>query len=408
MKGTGKLPMVGLALAAGVATVVLGVSARWPIWLWAVPALVAVVLAVLLASARAPSPYGPAEPEPDPEPLPESQPQPEPEELPWKETRVVDVPLPSGAPDYDFLFSATVWWRHLPNTTGLVHADPASLAVGTVLARAQEVTAREDPGRPDLVMHRLNGWLGTQSCDSSGLVEAMGGRVELRLSEDDRARLGKLSEVRKTEVVWEHERRYEQNRRAYLGDDVLSSPGSAVVWWLARHDDKIREAVDMIGPLAQLAAAANDEAVDSLYEHLTPRPKPQGVPFLDDVAPRRRADDKGDDEDPTGSAGPEGPGGPHGPRPGPPVVGPLNQLLDDVDLEQRSPEREVYAHRVAKLTDAIGRPDQARLIRESLRAAPEAALGGQPNASGAGTRFTKSDGLLNGFAADGRPPAMEG
>lgn len=46
------------------------------------------------------------------------------------------------------------------------------------------------------------------------------------------------------------------------------SAGSAVVWWLARHENKIEKAVDMIGPLAQIAAAANDEEVPELFRHL--------------------------------------------------------------------------------------------------------------------------------------------
>ncbi|MFF2616441.1 hypothetical protein [Kitasatospora sp. NPDC058046] len=327
MKGTGKAPLVGLALAAGSVTVVLGLLARWPVWLWAVPATMALLLAVLQASARAPKP---AEP-------------------PWEKTRVAGVALPSLVPDYDFHFSATVWWRPIPNLTGLVHADPAGLAVETVLERAREVTACEIPGRLDLVQHRLNGVLGTQSQDRSGLVEAMGGRVELRLSEDDRHRLGKLSEVRKTEEVWEHERRHEQSKRAYLGDDVLKSPGSAMVWWLARHDEQIREAVDLIGPLAQLSAAANDQAVSELYTHLVPG---AGLP----------PDDSGDDDE----EGPTGPARPYGPAGGPSVIGPLRQLLDDVELDADSAERKVYTHRVADFTAAAGRPEFARLIRAKL------------------------------------------
>lgn len=395
MKGTGKTPLVGLALAAGFMTVVLGVSARWPVWLWSVPAAVAVVLAILLASARSP------EPEPEPEQAADS------DEPPWKETRVDEVALPSRVPDYDFLFSATVWWRPIPNTTGLMHADPASLAIETVLTRARELTEREIPERLDLVLHRLNGALGTQIRDTSRLVEAMGGRVELRLSEDDRNRLGKLSEVRKTEEVWERERRYEQNKRAYLGEDVLKSPGSAVVWWLARHDDKVTEAVDLIGPLAQLSAAANDEAVDDLYTHLVPQPMLQAVPFLDGAAPSRRRDDDGEDGSGAGPSGHPGPAGPTGPTRGPLVIGPLNQLLDDVELAKESPERKVYARRVAEFTDAVGRSEQARLIREGLlgneggdpgRVPGEQRPAGEPDDE-PGMRWPKVNGSVNGTSS---------
>ncbi|MFI9330244.1 hypothetical protein ACIGZJ_22195 [Kitasatospora sp. NPDC052868] len=363
MNGTGKTPLVSLALAAGLMTVGLGLSARWPVWLWAVPVAVAVVLAILLASARSP--------EPEPEPTYSDEPS-------WEETRVVDVALPSRVPDYDFRFSATVWWRPIPNATGLVHADPAGLAVETVLNRAREVTEHEAPERLDLLLHRLNGLLGTQSRDASRLVEAMGGRVEIRLSEDDRNRLGKLSEVRKTEEVWEHERRYEQSKRAYLGDDVLKSTGSALVWWLSRHDDMVTEAVDLIGPLARLSAAANDEAVADLYQHLVPQPVPQAVPDPDGVAPSDRPGDGGEGGAEAGPSGHPWPAGPTGPTRGPLVIGPLNQFLDDVEVARESPERKVCAHRMAEFTDAVGRPEHARLIRESLRGDE----GGGPRAAG--------------------------
>ncbi|MEU9042562.1 MULTISPECIES: hypothetical protein [unclassified Kitasatospora] len=371
------MPLVGLALAAGLVTVALGVSAGWPVWLWAVPTAMAVLLAGLLASAKAPKSAS--------------------DEPPWEKTRVAGVALPSLVPDYDFHFSATVWWRPVRNATGLVHADPAGLAVETVLERARTVTEREVPGRLDLVQHRLNGVLGTQSQDRSGLVEAMGGRVELRLSEDDRSRLGKLSDVRKTEEVWEHERRYEQSKRAYLGDDVLKSPGSAVVWWLARHDEQVREAVDMIGPLAQLSAVANDEAVSELYEHLVPG----AGSFLDD---------EDDDGHAAGPFGPTEPTGPHGPMKGPLVIGPLNQLLDDVELAEGSDERKVYTRRVASCTEAADRPEYARLIREKLLGedggddeggvVPGQAGPAEESDDGLGVRFTKLNGPVNGAAAN--------
>ncbi|MEV8324099.1 hypothetical protein [Kitasatospora sp. NPDC056731] len=400
MKGAGKAALVGLALAAGTVTVVLGLSARWPVWLWAVPAVVAAVLAALLAMARAPESEAEVGTDADSES----------DEPPYEETRVDRVALPSRVPDYDFIFSVTVWWRPIPNMTGLVHASPASLAIETVLSRAREVTENEDPGRLDLVRHQLNGVLGIQGQDPSALVEVMGGRVSLSLPEDDRSRLGKLSEVRKTEEVWEHERRYEQSKRAYLGEDVLKSPGSAVVWWLARHDDEVVQAVDMIGPLAQLSAAANNEAVDELYEHLVPRPVDEAGPFQDDVTPRwPRGGDEGEDWAAPWSPRTPGPEGPNGSGTGPRVVGPLNQLLDDVDLMKDSPERRLYAHRVAEFTDAMGRPNQASLIRESLRGDGDGGAGAVPGqqrpaedrSDGPFGSWGKVDSGLNGFVASG-------
>ncbi|MFF1902374.1 hypothetical protein [Kitasatospora sp. NPDC058218] len=363
-----KVNVAVLAVATGSVPVLLGLAAGWPVWLWAVAAAV-VALVVQQTAGR----QGAAVVEAAREPYPSSPPpvQPPAVELPYQESRVEGVALPSGVPDYDFLFSATVWWRPVRNMSGLVHANPGSLAVETVLARARAVTEREHPGRLDLVRHRLEGMLGTQSPDSSGLVVAMGGRVGLGLPEADRERLGKLSEVRKAEEVWEHERRYERNKRAYLGEDVLKSPGSAVVWWLARHDEEVREAVGMIGPLAQLSAAANDQPVDELYEYLVTRPVRQPVPFLDAVAPGsvsalHHPDVDGGTVPPSAAAGAQQPE-----RRGPVVVGPLNDLMDDADLDGEGDERTDYARWVARITEAMGRPEAAALIRASLGGPPE-------------------------------------
>ncbi|MFF7453006.1 hypothetical protein [Kitasatospora sp. NPDC008115] len=353
-----------LAVAAGAVPAALGLGLGWPAWLWAAAAA-AVVLLVLLTAATGgrpgPPPVLPPPPAPEPEPLRVPAPEP-PVEQPYRTTSVTGVALPSAVPDYDFLFSATVWWRAPGGPGGLSHAAPDSLAVDAVLARARSVTEREHPGRPELVQHRLDGVLGTPSPDPSGIVVAMAGQVTLTLPTADRDRLDKLAEVRKAEEVWEHERRYERSKRTYLGEDVLKSPGSAVVWWLARNDAEVRGAVDMIGPLAQLAAAANDEAVDALYEHLLASGAGRGseVPFLNGVTPVAAAAGGG----PAAAPGPVP--GPVGSQDrGPSVVGPLNSLMRDIRLAEGD-DRTVYALRVAQITEVAGRPEEAARIRESL------------------------------------------
>ncbi|AUG75523.1 hypothetical protein CFP65_0561 [Kitasatospora sp. MMS16-BH015] len=376
-KGTGKGPLVALALAAGVATVVLGVAGKWPAWLWAVPLGLALVLAMLLATARPPAQAV------------------DPDDPPWEETRVIGVALPSRVPDYDFLFSATVWWRPIRNSTGLLHADPAGLAAEAVLARARAVTERAHPDHPDLVLHRLNAVLGTQGTDESMLVEAMGGRVELRLSEEDRSRLGRLSEVRKTGEVWEHERRQEQSKRAYLGEDVLRTPGSAAVWWLARHEDRIQETVDLLGPLAQLSAAANDAPVDELYHHLV---------YEQESTPD----------------GQTSPAPPTPPSRGPQFIGPVRDLLEDSGLAPDSPEWQVLVRRIANAAAAAGRADQARAVREHFLGETDdpddptgAGSPGDPrspgspggrDATGPGVRWAKPGQDVNGHPANGTSP----
>ncbi|WP_324612613.1 hypothetical protein [Streptomyces scabiei] len=181
---------------------------------------------------------------------------------------MVDAALPSRAEGYDFLFSATVWWR--PVLGQAVQSDGASpaLAVSSVVSRALEVVRHEEPGRASFARYLLEGELSAPLPDRSGRVKALAADVTLALAPADRERLRKLSDLRKDEEVWEYERLHERNKRRYFSDDVLKSAGSAVVWWLARHENEIEKAVGMIGPLAQIAAAAKDEEVPELFRHL--------------------------------------------------------------------------------------------------------------------------------------------
>ncbi|MFE9613711.1 hypothetical protein [Streptomyces sp. NPDC006012] len=243
---------------------VLGNLLHWSAWLWGFMSLVTtsgsllLVMTVLSGGRTSADPYEPGEPEPPAAPT----------EQPYQETRVVDAALPSAADGYDFLFSATVWWRpaldHAERSNG---ASPA-LAVSSIVNRALEIVRREEPGRASFARYLLEGELGVPLPDRSGRVKALAADVTLTLAPADRERLRKLNDLRKDEEIWEYERQHERNKRHYLGDDVLKSAGSAVVWWLSRHENEIEKAVDMIGPLAQIAAAANDEEVPELFRHL--------------------------------------------------------------------------------------------------------------------------------------------
>ncbi|CAM5479772.1 hypothetical protein [Streptomyces fumanus] len=248
----------------GLILVILGLSAEWPLWAWPTVAALMLVIAAVTDKVLAPAP----EPFPrrlgeDPDlPLPEPQRQ---------EHRITHVALPSSVPDYDFSFSATVRWLMLDAPADAPHVNAAGLAVDAVLQRARAVTAQQPPHRSAFCQHQLDGALATMRPDPTGRVTAMAQNVSLVLPEHDRERLAKLSDVRKDEDVWEHERNYERSKRAYLGDDVLKNTGSAVVWWLSRNDDKVEDAVDRIGLLARLSAAANNEEVAPPFAHLAPQ-----------------------------------------------------------------------------------------------------------------------------------------
>ncbi|KNB49876.1 hypothetical protein [Streptomyces caatingaensis] len=283
-----------LTVIGALLLVILGLSVHWPRWAWAASAavLVAVPLTATAVWGRRRDPI-PRELTLEPDlPLPP---------LERREQRVRNVALPSDTEDYDFLFSATVRWYPNDVPSGAPLVNPGALAVDAVLGRARNITATRAPNRCTLVQHELNGDLGVMLLDSTGRVHAMAEDVVLTLTEQDRERLGKLSAVRKDEAVWEHERKHEQNKRAYLGEDVLKNTGSAVVWWLAKNDDKIDKAVADLGLLAQLSSAANNQDIPDHLRHLVPRPpadpeEDRGLSAADHFAEMLRAMGLGADD----------------------------------------------------------------------------------------------------------------
>ncbi|MGW3950724.1 hypothetical protein ACWEKM_07135 [Streptomyces sp. NPDC004752] len=336
----------------GLAPAVLGNLLHWSAWLWGFMSMVTasgsllLVMTILSGGRASADPYEPGDPEPPAAPT----------EQPYQETRVVDAALPSAADGYDFLFSATVWWRpaldHAERSNG---ASPA-LAVSSIVSRALELVGREEPGRASFARYLLEGELGVPLPDRSGRVKALAADVTLTLAPADRERLRKLNDLRKDEEIWEYERQHERNKRRYLGDDVLKSAGSAVVWWLARHENEIEKAVDMIGPLAQITAAANDEEVPELFRHLLVPP----------VGARSEATVGGPLWDGHGQGG-----GTFDREEEVGVSDRLLLLLTAVGLKPDMDEYTVFVHRVVRSLEAAGLDEAAEEIRRDLLQAPD-------------------------------------
>jgi hypothetical protein len=274
-----KTVLVALTGGAVGVPIIVALILGWPIWVW--PFLVLVLLFIpyqvwrsMLNRAQQdellrqfamapPAPVAPPELEPPPPPR-------------FPSEAVADVPLPSAIPDYDFLFSATIYWRETPNPAGWRHANPAALAIAAIVARATEVTVQEPPYRYTMGQLRLNSTLGTVIGDGSGLVEAWATQVRLGVSDADLVRLQKMAELRKDEVLFEEERERERNKRAYLANDVLKDTGSAVVWWLARADSNIdlSGTADIVAALARLCAVANNRDVPEVLRAEASRETP--------------------------------------------------------------------------------------------------------------------------------------
>ncbi|MEU5290448.1 hypothetical protein [Streptomyces umbrinus] len=282
-----------LSLICALLILILGLYLGWPVWAWgsAIVVLLAAwsTISVVTARARRRDPFPPGT-------LPEL---PAPPVVERRELHVTRVPLPSKLPDYDFLFSARVRWCPVDPMSGDQLINPGALAVEAVLARARAVTTVLAPFRSSLVQHELNGALGVMAPDRDSHVQAMALDVVLALSDEDQSRLDRLAAIRKDEAVWEHQRRYEQNKREYLGDDVLTSTGSAVVWWLAKNDDHLEKTVQDIGLLARLSSAANNTEVDEPFRYLVPEafpPEPVEHPLPEPEMPvfENRAPDAAD------------------------------------------------------------------------------------------------------------------
>lgn len=317
---SGHKTMTGfLTLITGLLLVITGLCTQWPVWAW--PTALAALLAgmsVALISARRRQPVRPPERCPDLPIQPVER---------WEKV-VRHVALPSLYDDYDFLFSATVRWLPVDVPPGSPEVSLAGLAVDSVLERASRITAQQRPQRGTRVQHQLDGELATMVLDPTGRVQSMAEDVQITLSESDRERLEKLATVRKNEAVWEHERKWERSKRAYLGDDVLSSTGSAVVWWLAKNEDRIDKTVSDIGLLAQLTSAANDAPVPDGLRHYVP----------------------GDIGDPMDTMEPE-------PdllddAPAETIADRFAQLMDAAGLEEDDPRRPHFARRVADAAEA--------------------------------------------------------
>lgn len=257
-----------LTILCGLLLTIVAMSGNWPWWAWTVVAALLLgvpLLAVKIAGLRPRSlpaeltPYLPAVP------------------VERREERICDVSLPSAWEDYDFLFSATVRWCPTGAPAAEPVVNPAGLAVETVLKRARAITKERDPSWASFVQHELSGALSTMQPEPTGHLQAMAEAITLTLSEHDQERLNKLAAVRKDKAVWEHQRKYEQSKREYLGEDVLKDTGSAVVWWLAKNDDQVDKAVNDLGLLAQLTSAANDSDVPERLQHLVPQSKAENA-----------------------------------------------------------------------------------------------------------------------------------
>lgn len=265
-----------------------------PAWAAAVASTLLLILLALVWKQETPAPVAaPTPPAPKPvdrEPVFTTPP-----------TRTIaGVRLPSASPDYHFSFSAIVQWS--PVMTGLRHADLGSVAVDALLSRAKALTAAQQPSEEALNQHRLASLLGEPDLDEKGQVRTWATDVRLKLPDADLKHLQNITALHRRAQTLLLERQLEQDKRAYLRDDVLATPGSAVVWWLANNPGEVAKCVDLLGTLTRLSAAANDVPIEALEHRWENEHGPLAlvVPEVSghDDQPDQKADDPG--ENPSG------------------------------------------------------------------------------------------------------------
>lgn len=305
--------VVGCAVAL---TVLLGVLLDWPGWLWVLPGAGLVgtfVLAhnmIAARSLREQDLYGRLAVATRVEPPMEVEQPTHFEQVPLPETA-----LPSALPDYRFLFSATVWWRPGPQAGVAPRANLPAKAVNAILDRALPLLARERPEDCSLARHRLAGQLGEFRQDQAGVVDVSALDVRLSLDDGDTARLATFADTRKDTEVWHYERSHTEDKRRYYHENVFLDAGSAVVWWLIKQGDNVRQTVDDMEALTRLAAATRN----------------QGVAL------------------------------PGSPQPG--VVETTDRLMDLIGLVPDGAERTLFAEHLAQAMRAAGRGDEAERLR---------------------------------------------
>ncbi|OZM79519.1 hypothetical protein [Pseudonocardia sp. MH-G8] len=260
----------GLVVAAVVLPLLLGAGLQWPTW-GSFAAVVVALVGVAAFSVRFLRPEPPVLTLPSP---------PAPPPPPPSQATLEPTPVRTAAPDYQLQISATVYWQ-LRSGGRDAHEDPDALAKSAVLDRAASALRELAPSDHALAGHRLAATLGIPrtAVDSRTVVWATD--VVAAIAPEDANRLAALERLRKDNEVWLLRRDQEMDMRRYLSDDVLTSPGSAVVWWLARHLDEIDGVADRIDPLTRISTVVQGRpASDAHHDEPVPVGTAAGEPVL--------------------------------------------------------------------------------------------------------------------------------
>lgn len=370
------------SVLAAVVWAVLGLFGGWPHWLWSLLALFSLVGPSLVVHGvhewnlhRAGSRSAPQPPEPmPPEPMDVAQyAPPAPPPLPdYAEYAVSGVPFGSAESDCRVYLSCVVRWRPVQSGISLEHQRPGAWAAEFLFGEAAPVleqTLPEDRARAE---HRLADLLGSRRTDPTGRMEFHAKHVSVVLADADKSWIDARKESRREAQLWYQSRDFERAVRSYLEQEVLDSPGSTLVWWLAQprtdEKDRVDDAVGKIEQLRELAGAAavrelpspavfrmakegqqaqrgeaDSDHFVSEPEMFDPFRQPVGNGDAEFVLPEQPASGAAEDE---------------------PEAGPREHALGLLEAQEEGPERDLFAARLAKALQEQGDGDLAAEIRQ--------------------------------------------
>jgi hypothetical protein len=230
---------------------------------WPTPVLVALVVVLLgvvgvsafrrLGSSRWPDPQAPGWPTVT-APIPPAS------------VAIGPVTIASSDVAYRFRFTATVHWQQKADDSAQDQNRRGADAQEALLDRAIDAAQAIAPSDYAAAGYRLAAVLSEPLVAPRAAVQVWASDVHVDLAEEDSERLAKLERIQKDIRLWEQERAHEKEVRRYLAEDALASPGTALVWWLARHEDEIRGCVERIPDLTRISSVARDLRAEPMLD----------------------------------------------------------------------------------------------------------------------------------------------
>lgn len=176
--------------------------------------------------------------------------------LPRHSEDIHDLEVPSLDPEVRFLVSARLHWQTTNGDDPHRYSDQAHDALRTTAARILAHHAPEDLATAEIELTDRIGW---QEPSQHYPIQTRATDIRVVVPEAETEFLKQRLEARKKVALWRERHAIEREFRDYLLTEVLTSPANVLAWWLARHPDDLKQAVELRGVFALLTAAIRSE-----------------------------------------------------------------------------------------------------------------------------------------------------